>query len=266
MSDINEHGNHILQPDFWDELKRYTDARIALGHTGASLPTKEHLRFTLDHAMARDAVHKPFDRLTVEQRVEALNLGMLSVHSDAPSRHVFIAQPDRGRRLCAESRSRLEAYDAKPSDVVFVVADGLSSRAAEKQAVPLLKAVMPYMEQLNLSVGPVVVAEQSRVALGDEIAWLLHGSLVAILIGERPGLSAPDSLGVYITYDPHPGRLESERNCISNIRPEGLTYDRAAFKMAWIMEAALRLGHSGTTLKDQSDDPRCCLAVKPMIE
>ena len=151
----------------------------------------------------------------------------------------------------------------KGADVLIVIGDGLSSKAVHKQAVPLIREFLPYMQELGMSVGPVVLAKESRVALGDDIAEEMHCGLVAMLIGERPGLSSPDSLGVYMTYKPFVGRLESERNCISNIRPEGLSYERAAFKLAWLVEMAYEKNVSGTALKDRSDNPDCYHILKP---
>ncbi len=144
-----------------------------------------------------------------------------------------------------------------------MIGDGLSSKAVHRQAVPLIQHFLPYTEQLGLTVAPIVLALQSRVALGDDIAEMLRCRIVIMLIGERPGLSSPDSLGMYLTYAPYAGRLESERNCVSNIRPEGLPYDRAAFKIAWLVEAAFDLGLSGTRLKDQSDDPTKYRTLRP---
>ncbi|MCF0195217.1 MAG: ethanolamine ammonia-lyase subunit EutC [Bacteroidaceae bacterium] len=263
---MNEVGRHIPQHerDCWEELRRFTDARIALGHAGASMPTAELLRFSLAHAQARDAVHLPLDKTLVRNQLEDLGLEVIDVHSDAFDRHTFLTRPDLGRRLCEESRMRLQEMRLSAPDIVFVVGDGLSAKAVHRQAVALLRETMPYMRRLGLAVAPIVLAEQCRVALGDEIAQLLHARLVAMLIGERPGLSSPDSLGVYLTHAPHVGSLDSERNCLSNIRPEGLPYPRAAFKLAWLVESALAIAATGTALKDQSDDSRQWLKLRPM--
>lgn len=245
----------FAERDPWEDLRQFTDARIAMGRTGCSVLTADHLKFSLAHARARDTIYLPFQRDRVSYQLKALGLQTLYASSAAVSRSVFLRQPDEGRRLNFESRELLRKLNYPGADVIIVIGDGLSSKAVNKQAVPLIAQFLPYMEELGLSVGPVVLAQQSRVALGDDIAEVLHCGLVCMLIGERPGLSSPDSLGCYITYKPFAGRLESERNCISNIRPEGLSYERAAFKMAWLVEAAYDLGRTGTTLKDQSDDP-----------
>ena len=181
------------------------------------------------------------------------------------SRAIYLTRPDLGRKLSDGSRSELQTKDYPPVDVALFIGDGLSSKAVHKQAVPLIGHLMSYLKDLDLTVAPVVLAEQSRVALGDEVGALLNARLIAVLIGERPGLSSPDSLGVYITYDPKIGRLESDRNCISNIRPEGLTYEKAAFKMAWIIENAFGKGKTGIELKDRSDDETSHRIVKPKM-
>ena len=156
-----------------------------------------------------------------------------------------MTRPELGRKLSDKSHQELEVMHHPIVDVALVIGDGLSSKAVHKQAIPLISHLMPYLKQLGLSVAPIVLAEQSRVALGDEVGELLHAKLVAILIGERPGLSSPDSLGVYITWNPYVGRLESDRNCISNVRPAGVSHAKAAFKLAWITENAFSLSKTG---------------------
>ncbi len=251
--------------DPWEELKQFTDARIALGRSGCSILTDEYLRFSMAHARACDTIKMPFDRQMVRKRLEDMGLDVEFAESAAASRDIFIRRPDFGRRLSETSRERLKKLKYPGADVLIVIGDGLSSKAVHKQAVPLIKEFLPYMEELGLSVGPVVLAKQSRVALGDDIAEVMNCGLVVMLIGERPGLSSPDSLGIYMTYKPFAGRLESERNCISNVRPEGLSYERAAFKLAWLVEMAYDLQVSGTKLKDKSDDPSQYKILKPHI-
>ena len=204
-------------PDAWNPLREFTDARIALGRSGASLPTREVLNFGLAHARARDAIHQPFASDQLVQPLAELGLSTLTVRSAASDRHVYLNRPDLGRQLNEESRADLAASGARPADLLLVIGDGLSSYAVQRQAVPLIRALLPYLKTLGLSLAPVVLAHQSRVALGDDIGETLKARAVAILIGERPGLSSPDSLGVYLTWQPHRQRLESERNCISNI-------------------------------------------------
>jgi len=250
-------------PDAWKALNQFTDARIALGRSGASLPTAEVLKFGLAHAQARDAIHQPFDSDTLAEQLAALDLETLTVHSQATDRPVYHNRPDLGRRLDEPSRERLTARRATPHDVLLVIGDGLSSHAVHRQAVPLVKALLPFLATLGLSTGPVVLAHQSRVALGDDIGECLNSKAVAMLIGERPGLSSPDSLGVYLTWKPERARIESERNCISNIRPEGLGYDAAAFKLAWLLEQAFLRRLTGVNLKDESDNPALWDKVRP---
>jgi ethanolamine ammonia-lyase small subunit len=261
--DITVKSEDIIDADCWGELREFTDARIALGRTGYSVPTSEYLKFSLAHAMARDTINTPFDRDMLASKLSKMGLSTIYVESSASSRSVFLTRPDLGRRLSEESRDRLRAMSDKEADVLLVIGDGLSSKAVHKQAAPLIQHLLPYLNELNLTLGPVILARQSRVALADDIAEIMHCKLVVILIGERPGLSSPDSLGAYMTYKPYWGRLESERNCISNIRPAGLSYSRAAFKLAWLIEAAFSMHKSGTALKDQSDDPSCYRLLKP---
>ena len=250
-------------PDDWKALNQFTDARIALGRSGASLPTAEVLKFGLAHAQARDAIHQPFDSETLAAQLAAVDLETVTVHSQAADRHIYLNRPDLGRRLDEPSREMLVSRRQAPHDVLLVIGDGLSSHAVHRQAVPLINALLPFLATLGLSTGPVVLAHQSRVALGDDIGECLNSKAVAILIGERPGLSSPDSLGVYLTWKPERARIESERNCISNIRPEGLGYEAAAFKLAWLLEQAFLRRLTGVGLKDESDNPALWDKVRP---
>ena len=240
-------------PDPWSHLRGLTPARIAIGRTGASLPTREVLGFALDHARARDAVHAPFDAGLVAAQVETLGLTTLTVESAAPDRATYLRRPDLGRTLSATARTRFEGLRKAPRDLALVIADGLSSAAVHAHAAPLLAALQPAIAAAGWKLGPVVLAHQARVALGDEVGALLKARMVVLLVGERPGLSSPDSLGAYLTFGPRPGRTDAERNCISNIRDEGLSYEAAAFKLAWHAREALRLGLTGVALKDESD-------------
>jgi len=240
--------------DPWDALRRFTQARIALGRAGNSLPTAPLLAFELAHAQARDAVHQPLDTTALHQALHDAGFETLDASSAAPDREHYLRRPDLGRALDAESAARLSAHastTADAPDVVFVVADGLSAFAAARHAVPLLDAVRAKLTESRI--GPVVVARQARVALGDGIGALLRARIVVVLIGERPGLSSPDSLGIYLTYEPRIGRTDAQRNCISNVRPEGLSYDVAAHKLHYLLTEALRLSLTGIALKDHSD-------------
>ena len=238
--------------DPFARLRAVTPARIGLGRCGHALPTSALLEFQLAHAQARDAVHEPFSPDTVLTQIEATGLntpGHHVVHSQAPDRHSYLQRPDLGRRLLVSDAERLST---EQYEVAFVIADGLSAPASHRHAVPLLCALWPKIHQWR--VAPLVIACQARVALGDEIGARLGAALVAVLIGERPGLSAPDSLGVYLTWQPRTGRQDSERNCISNIRPPtGLSYDQAASRLAWLMHAARHQRLTGVGLKDSSN-------------
>lgn len=240
----------------WRGLKSLTPARIALGRAGHSLPTKELLAFQLAHAQARDAVYSEYDPKLLAQQLAGQGYEVLQVHSQAVDRQAFLLRPDSGRRLAAESRQLLQNYAAQnPSgyDAVFVLGDGLSAQAIHRHAIEVLNLAVAELKQEGWKIAPVVVARESRVALGDEIGEILKADQVAILIGERPGLSAADSLGIYLTYGPYVGRLESDRNCISNIRPEGLVYEAAAATLLYLMRQARRLKFSGVRLKDERD-------------
>lgn len=246
-------GAGLATPDPWRELRAFTPARIALGRAGASLPTQAHLDFQLAHARARDAVH---DGLEVHALAEALRqagIESLAVRSVADGRDQYLKRPDLGRRLEGASRAQLERRFAAagPVDAVFVLADGLSARAVHRHAVPLIGHLAPRLAA-GWSLAPVVLAEQGRVALGDEIGALLHARLAVMLIGERPGLSSPDSLGAYLTWDPRPGRTDADRNCVSNIRPEGLICASASDKLHYLMNEARRRRLSGLGLKDHT--------------
>jgi len=242
--------------DPWAKLRQLSAARIALGRTGGSLPTAPQLEFQLAHARARDAVQLAFDAAEVQRRLQGSGRSVQRVHSEAESRGVYLRRPDLGRRLDAPSRSALAKFaagDGSGYDAAFVVADGLSPLAIHRHAVAVLDLVWPALTQAGWRLAPVLVAEQARVALGDEIGALLGAEQLAILIGERPGLSAADSLGIYLTYAPRPGRSDAERNCISNIRPEGLGYQEAAHALVQLMARARRLRLTGVGLKDGSD-------------
>lgn len=229
----------------WRALKAATPARIALGRAGPALPTAAVLDFALDHARARDAVHAAVDFEALAGRIP---LPSVIVASAAPDRTTYLRRPDLGRRLAPG-----QALPLSPCDLLLVVGDGLSAAAVEAHAAPLIAALPP-----DLGGGPVVLARQARVALGDEIGERMGARMVAVLIGERPGLSSPDSLGVYLTWGPRVGRTDAERNCISNIRPGGLSYQAAAARLAWLAREGLKRRLTGVDLKDQSD-----LAVLP---
>jgi len=246
----------LVIADPWAKLRQVTGARIALGRAGGSLPTAPLLEFQLAHARARDAVHLAFDAEGVQRLLRERGHAVLRVHSEAASRTAYLRRPDLGRRLDAPSRAALTAFaDGGGSgfDAAFVIADGLSPLAIHRHAVAVLELASQALAQEGWRLAPVIIAEQSRVALGDEIGALLAAGQVAILIGERPGLSAADSLGIYLTYAPRVGSTDAERNCISNIRPEGLGYQEAAQALVRLMMRARRYRLTGVGLKDVGD-------------
>ncbi len=240
-------------PDPWAALQAFTAARIALGRTGTSVPLREALAFRLAHAHARDAVYSVLDTERLLAGLAALPLPACAVHSRAATRPDYLQRPDRGRRLDDDSRARLAGPAPAACDLALVLADGLSAAAVNEHALPLLRRLLPLLHGAGFRPGPAVLAAQARVALGDEVGQLLRARLVLVLIGERPGLSAPRSLGAYFTHGPRPGLTDEARNCVSNIRPEGLGYQPAADKLFYLLCEARRLGLSGVGLKDQSD-------------
>jgi ethanolamine ammonia-lyase small subunit len=235
----------------WAGLRRFTGARVALGRAGNALPTAAQLDLQEAQARARDAVWSALDPDALEAAVAPLGLPVLRAASEAPDRRTYLLRPDLGRRLRAEDRARLAAASAAPGGLAFVVADGLSASGVQAGAPALLAEAVPRLAAAGVPLGPVVVATQGRVALGDAIGEALGAAMVAVLIGERPGLSAPESMGVYLTLDPRPGRTDAERNCLSNIRPGGLGAREAAETLAWLVGAARRLGATGVALKDE---------------
>jgi len=246
-------ANGYIIEDVWSRLASRTPARIALGRVGAGMPTREVLRFALAHAQARDAVHTAFEAEETASAIAALGFETIAVSSAAPARDAYLRRPDLGRKLSDESREQLAALDAPAVDLVIVVADGLSSTAIHTQAVPFLTEFKARIAEAGWSVAPVVIAAQARVALGDEVGELMKARACVTLIGERPGLSSPDSLGLYLTFGPKVGRSDAERNCISNVRGEGLSHPLAAFKLAWLIGQALSRQLTGVNLKDESD-------------
>jgi ethanolamine ammonia-lyase small subunit len=226
-----------------------------LGRAGGSLPTAPLLEFQLAHARARDAVHAQLDDAAVRAALDAAGYESLALHSAAPDRGTYVQRPDLGRILDEPSKAALEARPRPPQpfDAAFVVADGLSASAIGRHAVALFLCIAPRLRDAGWSLGPVCMVRQGRVAIADEIGALLPARLTVMLIGERPGLSSPDSLGIYLTWDPLPGRSNAQRNCISNVRPpEGLSYPAAAHKLWYLMTQARRLQLSGVELKEDA--------------
>ena len=241
----------------WSALRAHTAARIGLGRIGASQSTGDVLRFALAHAQARDAVAQALDTNALAQQLTSAGWQCFAVPSAAPDRAVYLRRPDLGRRLGARARQALntaaQATTATgPVHIAFVVADGLSAQAVQVQAGALLAAVRDRLP-VTWTYAPVALATQARVALGDEVGQGLGADLVVVLIGERPGLSSPDSMGAYLTYQPVVGLPDSRRNCVSNIRPAGLAIEAGAKRLAWLMQAAVQRRLSGVMLKDGSE-------------
>jgi ethanolamine ammonia-lyase small subunit len=252
-----ESATPLVSIDPWAGLRRFTRARIALGRAGQSLPTGAALAFLLAHARARDAVHAELDVDALVRGLDSMGLPHLALHSVARDRAEYLRRPDFGRCLDASSIDTLDAHRQAdgadvPADVIFVLADGLSALAVERHALPTLAAVLPLLPGWRLA--PMVIARQARVALGDEIGGRLGARCVVMMIGERPGLSSPDSLGLYVTHAPRPGLTDAARNCISNVGPQGLKPEAAARKLAWLLHRAEQLGQTGVLLKDGSDE------------
>jgi ethanolamine ammonia-lyase small subunit len=245
---MSDHSR-VSGADPWLALRAYTAARIALGRSGQSLPTAEVLNFGLAHAQARDAIHTPLDTDLLCAALQQEGWDSLTVQSQAQDRTEYLLRPDLGRRL---AQGTLLPASGQGVDIGIVIGDGLSSLAVQRHAVPLLQALRALLNP-EFRVSPIVVATQARVALADDIASRLGVRLVVMLIGERPGLSSPDSLGIYLSYAPWVGMSDAQRNCISNVRPEGLGYAAAAFKLNWLINQALRLHVTGVGLKDESD-------------
>jgi ethanolamine ammonia-lyase small subunit len=234
--------------DPWETLRKTTRARIGLGRAGDGLPTAELLKFQLAHARARDAVHGTVDFAALA--ADLAPLPTLKVKSQASDRAIYLRRPDLGRRLHPESAAMLAEVPPQPWDLVFVVADGLSAGAVQTHAAPMIRACLERLP--GWRVAPIVLAEQARVALGDEVGDLLGAQLCLLLVGERPGLSVPDSLGIYMTYRPTLGRRDSERNCLSNIHADGMSYAVAADKATWLAREAVRLRLTGVDLKENA--------------
>ncbi|WP_435792411.1 ethanolamine ammonia-lyase subunit EutC [Capsulimonas corticalis] len=252
LHEIAPVGTSLAPASVWTRLREFTPARIGVAPTGVSQPTGDHLDFQWDHAQARDAVGSPLDTESLQAGLAELGLETIRLHSEAADRSEYIQRPDLGRRLSAPSLGLL-ADQPKNWDIVFVIADGLSATAANRHSAPLLQAVLPTLRQSDWRIGPAVLVQQGRVAVGDAVAEALRADMVVVLIGERPGLTTPDSLGVYLTWQAHAATADSQRNCLSNIRPEGLPYPIAAARLLYLMQESRRRQLSGVLLKEEAD-------------
>jgi len=240
-------------------LRVLTPARVGLARTGVSLETRDLLDFQRSHAQARDAVHSRLEAAALAAALAAISgKEVLRLHSAAPDRATYLQRPDLGRTLNESSRALLLSHAAatepNPHGLTLIVADGLSALAVERHAAPLIEALLPLL--IDWQLAPLCVVEQARVAIGDEIGAALHAQVSIVLIGERPGLTSPDSLGAYITWAPRPGRTDAERNCISNIRAEGLSYAHAAAQLGYYLTEARRRQLTGVALKEAANQLR----------
>lgn len=245
--------------DPWYGLRRFTQARIAQGRSGSGMPTSALLDFQLAHATARDAVHQPWLIGEFADLLAALGFASLCLATPVANREQYLQRPDQGRRLDEPSHQRLRLNASEAIDVALIVSNGLSSTAVDRHGLPLLQAIVETYRSRSLTLSPICLVPNGRVALADEIGALLNARLSVIIVGERPGLSAADSLGIYLTYRPGAGNTDADRNCLSNIRPpEGLAYQAAAAKLAYLSEQALQRGLSGVTLKDEFSGTLLC--------
>ncbi|HVD99267.1 MAG TPA: ethanolamine ammonia-lyase subunit EutC [Cytophagaceae bacterium] len=244
--------HNTADPDSWEFLRKLTAARIALGHAGVSIPTQELLSFRLAHAQARDAVYSGLDKEKIITQLRQNNFDYLEIESTSSSRDEYLKNPTTGKKLSTASKEKLSQLKSN-YDLCLIIADGLSANAVNQHAVEVIRILYSKLKKLNWSLAPVLVAEQARVALSDEAGNLAGAELVVMFIGERPGLTSPDSMGAYLTYRPEPGLTDERRNCVSNIRPEGLSYYFAAEKLFYLLTEMKTRKISGVQLKDRQD-------------
>ncbi len=243
--------NNLQHTDPLSPLREFTAARIAIGRVGSSIPLKESLKFKLAHAHARDAVYSVLDTEGLFNNLKTFNTPVLHLHSQAQNRHKYLKRPDLGRLLDEESAVQLQEHRVS-ADIAIIIADGLSATAVNENAYGLLQLLIPVLREAKLKIAPLCMVEQGRVAIGDHIGEALNARFSIVLIGERPGLSSADSMGAYLTYNPRPGLTDESRNCISNIRPQGLKHQPAAGKIYYIVNEAFKRKLSGVALKDNA--------------
>ena len=240
---------HEIEP--LKALQEFTAARIAIGRVGTSIPLKQSLDFKLAHAHARDAVYSELDINQLSESLKQFESPVICLHSQVGDRRQYLQRPDLGRKLNDASSDQLTDYFDE-TDIAIIIADGLSATAINENAIGLLRELIPLLSQSAFKLAPISLVEQGRVAIGDDIGYNLNAQLSLVLIGERPGLSSADSLGAYLTYKPKPGLTDEARNCVSNIRPKGLTYKRAARKIFYLISEAFKRKLSGVELKDNA--------------
>lgn len=245
-------NNSIVKKDVWSSLKQHTDARIALGRTGNALPTHELLKFGMSHALAKDVIYKELEVEKIQNFLSENHFDSYIVNSKATNRKDYLMNPNLGRQLAEDSTNDLKNKNIEKKNITIIFADGLSATAINTNACPLLMEIQTALIPTSFKLSPIIIAQQARVAISDEIGEVLQSQASIIFIGERPGLSSPDSLGIYLTWNPKKGKKESERNCISNVRTQGLSYKEAAFKTIWLLSEAKKINTSGILLKDES--------------
>ncbi|QHV99152.1 ethanolamine ammonia-lyase subunit EutC [Spirosoma endbachense] len=247
---MNKPKKIATETDDWQALKSYTAARIALGRTGVSIPLRESLQFNLAHAHAKDAVYSCLDHSGLQEALADTALPIYSVYSQAANRDIYLQRPDLGRLLANESARQLHELNASPSQLSIIIADGLSANAVNTYAPLVVRRLIDTARLAGYTFAPITLVEQGRVAISDDIGHILQAQLVIMLIGERPGLSSFDSMGAYLTYAPIPGLTDERRNCLSNIRDQGLPPAVAVSKLMWLVDSAFRLQLTGVSLKD----------------
>lgn len=250
----NDPYDNATHNDVWEKLNQFTDARIAIGRAGCSIPTSAMLEFQLAHAQARDAVYQALDHGLIQQQLNHIGLECLLVQSQAQNKEEYLKRPDLGRLLNTESKHLLQEYVAASTasvDVCIVIGDGLSALAIEENALPFIAALHEHIITEHWTLAPIIIAQGSRVALGDPVSEIFRAKMLVMLIGERPGLSSPDSMGIYYTWEAKSGVLDSKRNCISNVRPAGLSIPIATQRLLNLMKNSKQLGFSGVNLKDE---------------
>lgn len=248
MNELRKTGE---EPDEWASLKAFTNARIALGKTGISVPLRESLQFKLAHAHAKDAVYSQLNIDDLKADLSSTDLPIYALQSRAENRDIYLKRPDLGRSLSDASIAQLQQINDAPADICLIIADGLSATAIHKNAGPVVRLLVEKVRQLNYSLAPLLLVEQGRVAITDAIGEWMCPRLAIVLIGERPGLSAFDSMGAYITYAPQPGLTDERRNCVSNIRDQGLSPEMAVDKLVYLIQSAFHLQLTGVALKDR---------------
>ena len=252
---MTQSKNPSIAYDPWQHLSQFTPARIALGRTGMSLPTRANLDFQLAHALARDAVHIPLDFTQLNQQLNQLGFKTQILQSQAENDAMYLQRPDLGRLLCQGSLAELQAQPPLAVDAVIIIADGLSSKAIEHHAVHFIELLLPALQTKAYQIPPLCLVKQGRVAIGDAIAEHYQARFCILLIGERPGLSSPDSMGIYFTYQAQAGiSTDADRNCISNIHSNGLSYEQALKKLLFLIDGAEQLKLSGVSLKDETTE------------